>query len=286
MKVTFTSYLMASTAAAAVLPIHQRSSTTSKNILLWDYTNTAQVQKTQSALNEAAADVAAISNWNCWRPSEAPTDLPFYPTVRTAAQLTGDDWTQCLASIETEVAAGRTCTVQFYNEPEYLGLSAADAASAWRTSMLPLRQKYGCKLVGVGTSSSTDGIAFQDAFMAALGDTEKPDYIGVHYYTTAGNAVASEITWGQNYITEAHTKYGLPLFVNEIACTSTVASEVTEFSETFKTWMDQQDFIAKYGFFGATLTPVNSFVSEAAQLLTTVGTWTSLGKTLLSISSK
>lgn len=280
------------TSAAALPPLNPRddSNTTtssSKRMLLWAYTNTdniTTVPTLKTSLDQAAPNALSCSNWDTWRPSELPSTLPFYPTVRTIDMVSGDSWTQLLASLETEKSAGRQPIVQYLNEPEdQSGVTASAAAATWRSNILPLKTQYNAKLVGPGTSSSTAGIAFQDAFMGALADDEKPDYVGLHYYTTATNPVAGEITWGQNYLTTAHSKYNLPIFVNEIACTSRDAGQVQQFSDTMTTWMEQQSWIAQYGFFGASLSVANSWVSPEAQLLDSAGAWTSLGKDLMGL---
>lgn len=285
MKTSFTCFVACHLAllnSAIAAPLAPRAAS-GKALLLWDYTNTNSGGTTTAALTTAADKVVACSNWNTWRPTDAPDSLAFYPQVRTMDQLADSEWTMLIASLDVEKAAGRTPTVQYLNEPEYLGVSAADAAASWISKLLPLRDSYGAVLVGPATSSSESGIQFQKDFMAALSDDQKPDYVGIHYYTTDGQAVDSEVAWGENYLTEAHTNYGLPLFVSEVASTSRDAAQVTQFSDTFKAWMDEQDWIAQYGFFGATLQPVNDFVSPEAQLLTTAGTWTALGTDLLGL---
>lgn len=273
--------------SALALPLSERDNgTSSKRILLWDYTNTDKISSVpdlKTSLDQVASDIVAISNWNTWRPTEAPSTLAFYPTVRTIDEVSGDSWTQLLASLETEKSAGRQPVVQYLNEPENEGVSASDAASTWKSSLLPLKTQYNAKLVGPGTSSSDAGIAFQDAFMGALADDEKPDYVGLHYYSTEGNPIAGEITWGQNYLTTAHSKYNIPVIVNEIACTSRDSADVTQFSNSMTEWMDQQSWIEQYAFFGATLEVANSFVSPEAQLLTSSGAWTTLGKDLMGV---
>ncbi|KAJ4390937.1 hypothetical protein N0V93_004536 [Gnomoniopsis smithogilvyi] len=292
MKTTIATYLVAcqsfilATSALALPPTPRDGTSTSKRILLWDYTNTGNVSSVptlKSSLDEAASKVTAVSNWDTWRPSEAPDSLAFYPTVRTIDMVSGDSWTQLLASLDKEKSAGRQTIVQYLNEPENEGVSASDAATTWRSSLLPLKTKYNAKLVGPGTSSSDAGIAFQDAFMGALADDEKPDYVGLHYYSTEGNPVAGEIAWGQNYLTKAHSKYNLPVFVNEIACTSRDSADVKQFSDEMTTWMEQQDWIQQYGFFGVSLQVANSWVSPEAQLLDTSGAWTTLGKDLMGL---
>lgn len=294
MKTDFASCLaacqtMAFVTSAFALPLSPRNDTSSKKMLLWAYTNTASVSSVpalKTSIDQVASNVVACSNWDTWRPTEAPDTLAFYPTVRTMDMVSGDSWTQLISSLETEKAAGRQPIVQFLNEPEDQGVSATDAVNAWRTNLLPLKTKYNAKLVGPGTSSSDAGIAFQAAFMGALADNEKPDYVGLHYYTTDGNPVAGEVTWGQNYLTTAHTKYNLPVFVNEIASTSRDAGQVQQFSDEMTEWMEkpEQSWIAQYGFFGASLTVANNWVSPEAQLLDSSGSWTSLGKDLMGLS--
>lgn len=274
---------------AVALPLSARQETSGKSLLLWEWTlsrDAAVVPDIKTAIDQAAASpkVVATTNWDTWRPGESPSDLGFYPMVRTPEQLSGDSWTQLIASLEFEKAAGRVPIVQFYNEPEYLGVSAADAAASWRASILPLRAQYGAQLVGPATSSSEAGIAWQDAFMAALGANEKPDMLGIHFYTTDGQAVEGEVAWAQNYFTEAHEKYGIPLFVSEIASTSRDPAQVQQFSDIMEAWMDEQDWIVRYGFFGVSREPANDWVSPVAQLMTAGGQWSDLGKDLLGLA--
>lgn len=286
MKTSFACFVACHLAAlinpASALPLEKRTAS-SKNMLLWDFTNTNSGGATTGALQTAAGKVHGIANWNTWRPTDAPAGLAFYPQVRTLAQFEGNEWTMLLASLQTEVAAGRTPLVLYLNEPEYQGVSAADAAARWVSQMLPLRASHGAKLVGPATSSSDAGRAYQKAFQDALAADQKPDYTGVHFYTTDGQSVATELSWGQSYLSEVHATYGKPVFVSEIASTSRDPAQVTEFSDKMKAWMDAQDWIAEYGFFGATLQPANDWVSPSAQLLNAAGQWTALGTDLLGL---
>lgn len=283
--------LVQASLAAPLAPRNETAGFPNKSILLWAEANsqlyTSGMTELKTSITEATSKVQAISNWSPQAPPEAPSDTPFYPMVRIVSQLQGTDLSNLQQSIENEVAAGRTPIVQFLNEPELDGTETLTSAlGAWRNGMLPLRKEYGAKLVGVSTSSSDAGIAYQKSFMGELADDEKPDYVGVHYYTNSAESAETSLAWVKGYLNDAHTNFDKQLFINEIGSTSSDPSVVSDFSDQIKTWMDDaaQDWIVQYGFFGATLLPaVAGFNSEEAQMLNSDGSWTDLGKDLLGL---
>lgn len=265
----------------SALPVEKRGTAihAGKRIILWDYTLTQAYQSNGNIQASAASlstspDVSAALNWNTWKPEELPSDVPFQPMIRTPAQLQGDEWKNLLSAVQ---AGGSDTVVHFYNEPELNGVGAADAAAAFKNSVLPLRAQYGVKLVGPAVASNEAGSAWLEEFYSALSADEKPDFLGLHFYTAQDTPAETEITNAQNYINEKHTQYKLPVVVSEIASTSRDATSVDDFTKGISTWLDGQDFVKSYGFFGATTATVDSFVSPAAQLIDTSGVWTTLG---------
>ncbi|KXJ91769.1 hypothetical protein Micbo1qcDRAFT_161790 [Microdochium bolleyi] len=220
-------------------------------------------------------------NWETWRPTELPSNLYFQPMVRTPAQASGDAWNQMVANIGAQPNTSKKPIVHFYNEPErQSGLSAKQAADTWKSKMLPLRKSKGVELVGPAVASDSAGAAWLKAFMGYLGADEKPDYVGCHFYTNQNSAVNTEIEAAKNHLASVIFAYGLPIVVSEIASTSRNSNDVVKFTKTMAEWMDQQDYVKMYGFFGVSRQPTDSFVSPAAQLLDSSGSWTSLGKYL------
>ena len=266
----------------SALPVEKRGTAihSGKRIMLWDYTLTqayagnGNIQASASSLSTSPG-VSAALNWNTWKPEELPTDVPFQPMIRTPAQLQGDEWKNLLGSIQ---AGGANTRVHFYNEPELNGVNAGDAAAAWKSTVLPLRAQYGVKLVGPAVASNEAGNAWLEQFYGALSADEKPDFLGVHFYTNADTPAETEVENAKNYISEKHGQYGLPVVVSEIGSTSRDSTSVETFTKSTSSWLESQDWVDSYGFFGATTTPVDGFVSPAAQLLDTSGAWTTLGR--------
>lgn len=266
----------------SALPVEKRGTAihSGKRLMLWDYTLTqayasnANIQASASSLSTSPGVTAAV-NWNTWKPEELPTDVPFQPMIRTPAQLQGDEYKNLISNIQ---ASGSNAVVHFYNEPDLNGVGASDAAATWKSSVLPLRAQYGVKLVGPAVASNDAGSAWLQEFYGALGANEKPDFLGLHFYTGADTPAETEVENAKKYISDKHGEYGLPVVVSEIGSTSRDPTSVDIFTKSTSEWLDSQDWVNSYGFFGATTTPVDGFVSPAAQLIDTSGAWTTLGR--------
>jgi hypothetical protein len=215
-------------------------------------------------------------NWETWRPWELPQSIEFQPMVRGTSHLSGDGWTK----LQERIAEGCT-TVHFFNEPERNGISAAQALSAWRSQLLPLRSSSGVKLVGPAVASSPEGTAWFNEFYGGLSKEEYPDFLGLHFYTSESTPATQEIANAQSYIGERRNSFqlqDLPVVVSEIGSTSRDPASVTAFTEGMVEYLEAEPSIKQYGFFGASRTPSDGFVSPAAQLLDASGAWTTLGK--------
>ncbi|KAI1409836.1 glycoside hydrolase family 128 protein [Hypoxylon sp. FL1857] len=257
----------------------ERASASGKRIILWETSLTAQLKSIPNLLTSAAklsssTVIKSITNWETKRPQELPKKLPFRPMVRTPQHLSGDNWNSLISVVSSQ----KNTIVHFYNEPERAGISAADAVAQWRQKMLPLRKKYGAKLVAPGCASDPNGSSWLQSFMGMLAANEKPDYINLHFYTLPTNPCDQEIQNAKNFFTDKHNTYKLPIIVGEIASTSRDKAQVDKFTKSVSKWFDGQSWIAEYGFFGVSTKVVDSFVSPAAQMLDANGAWTALGK--------
>ncbi|KAI0476276.1 glycoside hydrolase family 128 protein [Xylariaceae sp. FL0804] len=267
---------------AGAMPVERRGPG-GKQILLWPMQNTADIQNNNGGqLTSTAQQLAAsgtyfeVANWDTIRPAEIPGSLAFAPTVKLPSFLSGASWDNLQASI-----AGGARTVQYYNEPDVNGVDASQAAADWRASMLPLRAGHGVKLVGPSvTSDPSVGTPWLAAFYGALAPDEMPDYLGVHFYTTASQPWEGEVSYAQGYFRQLHEKYGLPLMVNEISSTSRDQGQVNEFTQAMARWMDGLDWVAGYGFTGVSMQVADSFSSPQAQQLNADGSINALGKSL------
>lgn len=267
-----------STGAAPILPRNDSG----KRIALWEWTNTrdaASSAELQASAKElaTASKIFAVVNWGSSVPAEIPAGFRFQPMVHSLKDLSGDSW-QKVVDLATN---NHKKIVHTFNEPEMNNISPAQALDAWRSKLLPLRASTGAMLVSPAPSSSGEGTAWLKEFMSQLGPDEKPDLVGTHFYTLRESSAESEITNCKAFLEQRISDYGIPLAVSEIGSTSLDASSVETFTQGMAEYMDSNDMVFEYGFFGVSRQPADGFVSPAAQLLDTAGNWNSLGKWLL-----
>lgn len=197
------------------------------------------------------AQITRVANWNTWYPKNLNNRIPFVPTIRTPAQLQGQEWDWVWNSNGPEAF--------YYNEPERIPVSPEDAARMWFSHMIPLRQQTGKKLVGPGIANDEAGKRWLERFMSLIGN-EKPNYLGLHVYETDGDRAI-------RYMQEMYAKYRIPLYITEIASVSRNYIDVLYFTAQLANWMDDTPWVEKYFFFGWMPRCADNFVSPAAQLM-------------------
>lgn len=240
-----------------------------KRCLLWDWTNSSGPGNpgVPWAMDQCNFDgpLSSVSNWNTWVPPELNGRAPFRPMVRLEAQLSGQDWDNALNSHEP--------IIHFFNEPDKNNISPERAAQVWHDQMVPLlRQQRGKQLVGPSVASDDNGKNWLADFMNRVSDSP-PDFLGVHYYGTDGNAAIQ-------YLQEMHAKYPQPMIISEIASIDRYFDSVKGFTIQLANFMDNTDWIFEYAFFGCMRNVADGFVSPDAQLMRTDGTFTDLMKKL------
>ena len=177
-----------------------------KRQLLWDWTNSSGPGNpgVPWAMDQCnfAGPLSSVSNWNTWVPPELNGRAPYRPMVHLDAQLSGQDWQNVLNTDQP--------IIEFFNEPDKNGITPEHAADVWHNQMVPLRQQKGKQLVSPAISSDVNtGPGWLADFMNRVSD-QPPDYIGIHYYGTDGNACIQ-------YLQDMHSKYSQPMIVSEIA---------------------------------------------------------------------
>ena len=236
-----------------------------KRCLLWDWTNTDGPghQGVPWAMDKVNwhGPISSVSNWNTWTPPEVKNRAPFRPMVHLEAQLSGQDWKNVEDSHEP--------IIHFFNEPERAGISPENAADVWHKQMLPLRKEKHKKLVSPSCASDPAGEKWIEDFMNRVRDNP-PDFLGLHYYGTDGNAAIE-------HIKSMHERYPKhPVIVSEIASISRNRNDVYHFTAQLANWMDETPWIFEYGFFGCMRQVADSFVSPEAQLMNVDGSFTDL----------
>ena len=186
--------------------------------------------------------------------------------VRSEGQALGTDWEIILKSDQH--------IIHFFNEPERQGISAEHAADVWLKQMVPLRQKHGKKLVSPSCANDKAGQEWIADFMNRV-SREAPDYLGLHYYGTDGNAAIK-------FIQDMHAKHPhQPIIVSEIASIARDYPSVKGFTVQLANWMDSQEYVFEYGFFGCMRKLADNFVSPQAQLMKPDGNFTDLMEKLM-----
>lgn len=240
-----------------------------KRCLLWDWTNTdgpghAGVPWAMDKVN-FDGPISSVSNWNTWVPPELKGRAPFRPMVHLEAQLSGDDW-QNIKNTDQPI-------IHYFNEPERANISTQHAANIWQSQMVPLRQN-GKRLVSPSCSNDDAGQAWIADFMGRT-SSQTPDYLGLHYYGTDGNAAIQ-------FLQDMHAKYpDHPIIVSEIASTARDLPSVLGFTAQLANWMDNTDWIFEYGFFGCMRQTADDFVSPDAQLMKEDGNFNDLMQKLM-----
>ena len=240
-----------------------------KRCLLWDWTNSSGPGNPGVPWAMDLVDfhlISSVSNWNTWAPPELKGRAPFRPMVHLEAQLSGQDWNSVVNSTQP--------IIHYFNEPERAGISPEHAANLWHKQMVPLRKDKGKKLVSPSCSNDEKGQAWIAEFMHRVND-QPPDYLGLHYYGTDGNAAIE-------FLRQMHAKYPhQSIIVSEIASIARDYPSVQGFTAQLVNWMDSQEFVFEYGFFGCMRKLADDFVSPAAQLMKSDGNFTDLMKKLM-----
>ncbi|WWD22445.1 hypothetical protein CI109_106936 [Kwoniella shandongensis] len=180
-----------------------------------------------------------------------------------------------------------------YNEPDLStggvsdAIDPAAAAEAWKTQITQIRQQY--PDVKVHSPVVASNQKWLEDFFAAIcpgasasnawGDCAyKPDYVSMHIYTTDADYFKGTV---QGY----QQAFGLPLVLSEWACydftskPNPSAEAVSTFMADTMAWMDQQDWLVKYAWFGAARSSDFLYgVAETNRLIDQNGQITALGK--------
>lgn len=97
-----------------------------------------------------------------------------------------------------------------------------------------------------------------------------PDFLGLHYYGTDGNAMIK-------YLQDMHNRHpGHKIIVSEWASISKNYMDVLGMTIQLANWMDGQDWIFEHSLFGCMRKLADGFVSPAAQLMNPDGSFTDL----------
>ena len=198
----------------------------------------------------ASGKVSWFFNWECWIPESVPAGMEWIPCVRTASNARDQ-----MEGFLTDIVQNRgikTTAVLGFNEPEIpeqANMSVDEAVQLWRDVVLPVKRKLGLRLGSPGMSSDAGrSKPWLDAFLSKLQGGSEIDFLVVHWYGPHFGDMRA-------FLEDMHQVYGLPLWVNEFACSSmgngeASADEVERFIREALPWLDNCEWIERYAYFG------------------------------------
>ncbi|KZV86162.1 hypothetical protein EXIGLDRAFT_725098 [Exidia glandulosa HHB12029] len=214
---------------------------------------------------------SAHYNWSPWKFDNLPKGISFWPMLHGEESI--KDW--------GHVTKGYGITAMGCNEVNHAGqskMTVKRGVEIWKKYLMPLKNK-GYKLVSHSTDQSASGTAWQKAWRKACPACHKSVWAySVHWYGTDPAAF-------KKYVTNMHKITGKPIVVTEFACTDFSgqkkcdAAKAKAFMDNVTSWMNAQDWIPAYFWFGAW--PAGSMpggVQGANSIVDGNGNPTALGK--------
>jgi len=147
------------------------------------------------------------------------------------------------------IANGATHLMSF-NEPDMTSqanMSPEDAASAYKTYMMPFAGKAKLGAPAVTNGGGSMGLNWLAAFLEACDDCQV-DFVTIHWYDSASNTA-----YFKEHVQNAtDVAGGKPVWVTEFAPTGNPSNaDISTFLEDVMPWMDSQSFVERYSYFMA-----------------------------------
>ncbi|KAI5247032.1 hypothetical protein E4T42_06164 [Aureobasidium subglaciale] len=149
----------------------------------------------------------------------------------------------------TDALASGSTHLMSFNEPDMTSqanMSPEEAASAYKTYMMPFAGKAKLGAPAVTNGGGSMGLNWLSAFLAAC-DGCQVDFVSIHWYDSASNTA-----YFKEHVQNAtDVSGGKPVWVTEFAPTGASDSAVATFLEDVMPWMDSQSFVERYSYFMA-----------------------------------
>ncbi|KAG8869731.1 hypothetical protein FRC20_000975 [Serendipita sp. 405] len=195
--------------------------------------------------NAATDKTCYIYDWSSWPPSTTlPQGLKFVPMFWGPGHEA--DWTSNV--IQGATNYGIAMGMQEVNQAGGANMTPAQGAQSWKDMLVPLRTNKNYQLVSPSVTSASSGIPWLQSFMSLLTDSEKPDFMAVHWY---GKTLLDM----QNYLTTFHNAFpGKTVWVTEFACEgfdgTGCTDDISYFANGADDWLSSQSWIGAYFPFG------------------------------------
>ncbi|KAJ7693296.1 hypothetical protein B0H17DRAFT_844386, partial [Mycena rosella] len=133
-------------------------------------------------------------------------------------------------------------------QPGQSNLTAQEGADMWKTYIEPFHAQ-GLRLGSPAPSSAPSGKTWLQDFLTACDGGCTVDFIALHYYDVNATKFAE-------YLTDFHDTFQRPIWVTEWACQNfnngpqCTAAETAEFLNQTQAFMDSQDWVERYAWYG------------------------------------
>jgi len=184
-------------------------------------------------------DAAWSYNWGSAKPSGIDGSIEFVPMLWCNDASHTGSWN---SDASAAIAGGATAILAF-NEPDLSGqcdISVADAVTAWNTYIQPFAGQVTLVSPAVTNGASPLGQTWLDEFISACTGCTI-DAIALHIYDSASNTA-----YYQNYLSDAASKYGKPIWVTEFGIND---GDPVAFLNTMLPWLDGESGIGRYAYF-------------------------------------
>lgn len=215
-----------------------------------------------------AGKISWLFNWEVWVPESLPLQVEWIPCVRTPANAKDVD--PFLSDI-IHNRGFKTSALLGFNEPEIpeqANMTVKQAVELWKQVVLPAKANFGFRLGSPGMSSDLGrSRPWLNSFLSQLGGHDGIDFLVVHWYGPSFNDMRA-------FLEDMHGVYGLPVWVNEFACTrmgngEATVTEVEAFIRDALPWLDACPWIERYAYFGNH--EVGSWVGKASDFTESAG---------------
>lgn len=146
-------------------------------------------------------------------------------------------------------------------------MSPEQAANVWRQHCWPQKVQRGIRLGAPSITNAPHSIPWLQRFMDLTRDVP-PDFTPIHIYTPDGNDFI-------RYAQKVRDTFGKPVWITEFCNTKDNIYDQRGLMQQVRQWMDNQWWIEKYSWFGASRKNEHN-INTSSRLLNPDGTMTDL----------
>jgi hypothetical protein len=214
-----------------------------------------------------SSKVSWAYNWGSSSSGLSVSGIEYVPLLWGMASSFTGPWA---AAASSAIASGSKHLMSF-NEPDLssqANISPGDAASGFKTHMMPFAGKAKLGAPAVTNGGSPMGLTWLKSFLSSCTDCQI-DFVCIHWYDSASN-----VAYFKQYVQDAYTAGGKkPLWITEFQASGSEAEQNT-FLKTVLPWLDSLDYVERYAWFMAG--------DASGQLLSSATSLSTLGNTFKS----